>query len=56
MIAILLVTSAVASAVSLGALDRARQLDRFGLLRITPQFRRNTGFGTAWKPGLPAAR
>lgn len=41
------------TAIDVGTLDRARQLEALGLLGITLQFRLNTGFGTAWKLVLP---
>lgn len=49
------VTSGGLTAVDVGALDRARQLEAMALLGITLQFRLNSGFGTAWRLVRPAA-
>lgn len=42
------------TAVDVGALERARQLEALGLLGITLQDRLGTQFGTAWKLIMPA--
>lgn len=42
------------TAVDVGALERARQLEALGLLGITLQGRLGTHFGTAWKLIMPA--
>lgn len=49
------VTSGGLTAIDVGALERARQLEAMALLGITLQFRLNTGFGTAWRLVKPAA-
>lgn len=49
------VTSGGLTAIDVGALRRARQLEAMALLGITLQFRLNTGFGTAWRLVKPAA-
>lgn len=49
------VTSGGLTAIDVGGLERARQLEAMALLGITLQFRLNTGFGTAWRLVKPAA-
>jgi predicted dinucleotide-binding enzyme len=49
------VTTSGLTAIDVGALDRARQLEAMALLGITLQFRLNSGFGTAWRLVRPAA-